>query len=158
MEVVMRKDIALSASLVVVAALGACAEPSGYRDYGSTGSDYYVSSPQRTDVVYVEESSYPTRTYIYEPSDVNYVYFYESSRPDYFTPRRVYRDRGRSYYVEYDGNVERRVVFNDRRARERRLERRVDNLQDRLRDARERDRDRLRDWEDRHDRGERRHR
>jgi hypothetical protein len=154
----LKKSFWTASAVAFAASLGACAEPGGYRDYGGTGSDSTTYASSETDVVYVDEGTYPSRTYFYEPSDVQHVYYYEDGRPDVVVYRPTYVNRGRRYYVEYDRGVERRVFFNDRRAREHRLHHSWHDRERRLRDARDRDADRVRDWRRRHDRWERDHR
>lgn len=151
------KRVVPAAALALAASLAACATGGGY----GRGSDYVHESsyapPTETNVVYVDEATYPTRTYFYEPRDVEHVYFYEDRRPDVVVYRNSYRDHARTYYVEYDGSVERRVYFDDRAARARRFERAEHERERLLAEARERDRDRLNDWRSRHERREHEH-
>lgn len=90
--------------------------PFQHRDtvvYGS--SQPYRESSRET--VIVAEQVYPQRVHYRDSHDTTNVYYYEAQRPDVIVTRPVYREKdGRTYYVEREGNTERRLYYDDNRA------------------------------------------
>jgi hypothetical protein len=136
----------------LVVALAATTAACGYRierdagDRVSTADAPTVTSaPVEPTVVYVDQPLYPERVYFYEPDDFDHVYYFVDSRPDVFFCLSVVRERGRSYCVERDRDVERRVCFDDRLARDHRFAR-AEHVE-RLHEAREREMRERAAWE-----------
>jgi hypothetical protein len=67
-------------------------------------------------VVEVRAGANPERIYFRDENDATHVYWFDASNPKSWSYRPSYRDGGRAYLLERDGDVVRRVWFDDRRA------------------------------------------